>query len=147
MKRKTIQSLNFTIILILVLIISIFLTLYLINPIYDGEWLSSEFFTIFFFVITGITIAVGSSLVIYHLNQRQKIPTFIRRIKKIKKAIRRKYPISESILYPMRMEYIVNKLGNKWKILGLSLESILGIEGIKGKKTSKEKEEYQRGGI
>ncbi|MFX0000535.1 MAG: hypothetical protein ACFE9Q_08850 [Candidatus Hodarchaeota archaeon] len=147
MKRKTIQSLNFTIILILILIISIFLTLYLINPIYEGLWLSSEFFRIFFWVIIGIIIAVISSLIIYYLNQRQKTPTFIRRVKKIKKAIKRKNPLSESILYPMRMEYIVKKLGDKWKILGLSLESILGIENIKGKKTSKEKEKYQKGGI
>jgi len=145
MKRKTIQSINFTIILILILIISIFLTLYLFNQIYLSDGLFSEFFTIFFWIITGIAIAVISSLGIYQLNQRQKIPTFIRRLKKMKKEIKRKNPISESILYPMKNEYIVKKLGYKWKILGLSLEPILGIESILGKKTSKEKEEYQRG--
>jgi hypothetical protein len=115
------------------------------NQIYFGAGLFSEFFTIFFWVITGIALAFISSFIIYQLNQRQKIPTFIRRVKKMKKEIKRKNPISESVLYPMRKEYIVKKLGYKWKILGLSLEPVLGIESIQGKKTSKEKEEYQRG--
>ena len=42
--------------------------------------------------------------------------------------------ISDSLLYPSKEQYIVKELGDKWEMLGLSLDDILGVERKKGKK-------------
>jgi len=52
----------------------------------------------------------------------------------MKKEIKGRKSISDSLLYPSKDEYIVKKLGDKWEMLGLSLENILGLEGKKRKK-------------
>ncbi|KKN19730.1 hypothetical protein LCGC14_0942720, partial [marine sediment metagenome] len=54
---------------------------------------------------------------------------FVKKVRKMKKEIKGKKTISESLLYPSKEEFIVKKFGDKWGKLGLSIEEILGIKG------------------
>ena len=89
-------------------------------------------FPLFYFImiVTSIAAIVGS-LVAYRLIQLSRIPTFIKKARKMKKEIKGKNTISESLLYPSKDEYIVKLLGDRWDVLGLSLQKILGIEDKK----------------
>jgi len=88
----------------------------------------------YFLMIVGSIIAVVGSLVAYRQIQRARIPTFVKKVREMSKNIKGRKSISDSILYPSKNEFIVKKLGDKWEVLGLSLEEILGIETKKGKK-------------
>jgi hypothetical protein len=63
----------------------------------------------------------------------------------MRKSIKGKKGISESLLYPSKEQYIVKKLGDKWEMLGLSLGDILGLETKKKKKLPEFSE--QEGGV
>jgi len=91
-------------------------------------------FPMFYFLIIVIgVIAIAGSLVAYRTIQRAKIPRFIKRTREIKKLIKGRKSISESLLYPSKDEFVVKKLGDKWEMLGLSLDEILGIDTKKKK--------------
>ncbi|KKK44921.1 MAG: hypothetical protein Lokiarch_14120, partial [Candidatus Lokiarchaeum sp. GC14_75] len=85
--------------------------------------------TFYLLMIIGAIVAVTASLVIYRTVQLAKIPTFVKKVRKMKKEIKGKKTISESLLYPSKEEFIVKKFGDKWGKLGLSIEEILGIKG------------------
>ena len=91
-------------------------------------------FPMFYFLIIVIGIlAIAGSLVAYRTIQQAKIPKFVKKARAMKKEIKGRKSISESLLYPSKEEYIVKKLGDKWDMLGLSLETILGLEDKKRK--------------
>lgn len=52
----------------------------------------------------------------------------------MKKAIKKTTPISESLSFTNKDGYLVNIVSDNWGTLGLSIEEILGIKAIKGKK-------------
>ncbi len=93
----------------------------------------------FLLIVVGIVAVVGS-LTIYRLVQQARIPTFVKKARKMKKEIKGKKAISESLLYPSKEEYLIKQLGDKWEMLGLSLRDVLGFE-IKKKKTMPEVKE------
>ncbi|MFX1291953.1 MAG: LamG-like jellyroll fold domain-containing protein [Promethearchaeota archaeon] len=97
------------------------------------EWPISGFPAFYFLMIVGATIAVVGSLAIYRVVQQARIPTFVKKTKKMKKDIKGKKAISDSLLYPSKEEYLVKRLGDRWDMLGLSLENILGTERKKKK--------------
>ncbi len=82
----------------------------------------------YFYMIVGAILAVTISLVSYRQIQKAKIPKFVRKVRKMSKAIDGRQQIQESLLYPTKEEYIVKNLGDKWESLGLNLKDILGIE-------------------
>ncbi|MHA2129707.1 MAG: hypothetical protein ACW99L_07020 [Promethearchaeota archaeon] len=88
----------------------------------------------YFLMIVGAIAAIVGSLVTYRIVQQRRIPTFVKKARKMKKEIKGKKSISESHLYPLKDEYIVKQLGDRWDMLGLSLQKILGIEAKKKKK-------------
>jgi hypothetical protein len=88
----------------------------------------------YFLMIVGAIIAVVGSLVAYRTIQQAKIPTFVKKVREISKNIKGRKTISDSLLYPSKEEFIAKKLGDKWKVIGLSLEEILGIDTKKKKK-------------
>ncbi len=92
-------------------------------------------FPMFYFlmIVIGI-IAIVGSLVAYRQIQRARIPTFVKKVKEMSKNIKGKKSISDSLLYPSKEDYIVKRLGDKWEMLGLSLEEILGFDTKKKKK-------------
>lgn len=103
---------------------------------------------LFYFLIIVIAIvAVAGSLVAYRYIQQRRIPTFVKKTREMRSNIKGRKSISDSLLYPSKEEYIVKNLGDKWEMLGLSLEDILGIESKKRKKMSEITEEFEGGGV
>ena len=88
----------------------------------------------YFLMIVGAIIAVVGSLVAYRQIQRARIPTFVKKVREMSKNIRGRKSISDSLLYPSKNEFIVKKLGDRWDVLGLSLDDILGLDSKKKKK-------------
>ena len=68
----------------------------------------------------------------YRYIQIARIPTFVKKARKVKKSIKSGDNISEALLYPSKEEYLVKTLGAKYGALGLSLDDLLGLKG-KGK--------------
>jgi hypothetical protein len=67
----------------------------------------------------------------------------------MKSVIKSKKSIPESLTYPSKEDYLIKNLGDRWDLLGLSMQDILGIEGKK-KKTLPEtpgKFKESKGGI
>lgn len=101
--------------------------------------------TFYFLMIVGAVVAVAGSLVTYRMIQRARIPTFVKKAREMKKNIKGKKSISESLLYPTKDEYIVKKLGDKWEEIDLSLDDLMGITGKKKKKLPEAREEFKGG--
>ena len=99
----------------------------------------------YFLLIVGAVVAVACSLVTYRVIQRARIPTFVKKAREMKKNIKRKKSISESLLYPTKDEYLVKKLGEKWEAIGLSLDDVMGVKGKKSKKLPEVKEQFKGG--
>jgi hypothetical protein len=99
----------------------------------------------YFLMILGSVVAVAGSLVAYRTIQRARIPTFVKKAREMKKNIKGKKSISESLLYPTKDEYLVKKLGEKWETIGLSLEDIMGVKGKKSKKLPEVNKEFKGG--
>ncbi|MCK4285337.1 MAG: hypothetical protein KAX18_04005, partial [Candidatus Lokiarchaeota archaeon] len=89
--------------------------------------------TFYLLMIIGAVVAVVASLTIYRTVQQARIPTFVKKARKMKKEIKGKKSISDSLLYPSKEEFLVKKLGDKWGMLGLSLQKILGTGDTKKK--------------
>jgi len=94
----------------------------------------------YFLMILGAIIAVVGSLVAYKMIQQARIPTFVKKVREMSKNIKRRKIISDTLLYPSKEEYIVKILGDKWKMLDLSLKEILGIDAKKKNKLPEMKE-------
>ncbi|MFW9818505.1 MAG: LamG-like jellyroll fold domain-containing protein [Candidatus Thorarchaeota archaeon] len=95
----------------------------------------------YFLMIVGSVVAVAGSLVTYRAIQRARIPKFVKKAREMKKSIKGKRSISDSVLYPIKDEYIVKKLGGKWEAIGLSLDDTMGVKNKKFKNL----EEYKGG--
>ncbi|GAG99337.1 unnamed protein product, partial [marine sediment metagenome] len=92
-------------------------------------------FPMFWFImLVGAIVAVVGSLVAYRTIQQARIPTFVKKVREMSKNIKGRKSISDSLLYPSKDEVIVKKLGDRWEVLGLSLNEILGLEAKRKKK-------------
>jgi len=100
--------------------------------------------TFYFLMIVGSIVAVVGSLITYRTVQRARIPTFIKKVSKIRKLIKSRKNIPDSLLYPTKEEYIVKMFEDKWNMLGLSLKDVLGLE-LKKKRKSNEKLSMEEG--
>ena len=89
--------------------------------------------TFYFLMIVGAIVAVAGSLVTYRTVLQRRIPTFVKKVTAMRKSIKSKSSISESNIYPPKEEVMIKLYGDRWKVLGLSLEDILGIQPKKGK--------------
>ena len=65
----------------------------------------------------------------YKRQQIARIPTFVKKARKVKKSIKSGDKISEALLYPSKEEYMVKTLEAKYKALGLSLDDLIGLKG------------------
>ncbi|MHA2306030.1 MAG: LamG-like jellyroll fold domain-containing protein, partial [Candidatus Hodarchaeales archaeon] len=105
--------------------------------------------TFYLLMIIGAVVAVVASLTIYRTVQQARIPTFVKKARKMKKEIKGKKSISDSLLYPTKEEFLVKQLGDRWEMLGLSLRKTLGTEDKKKKKSLPESGgefKYPKGG-
>ena len=89
--------------------------------------------TFYLLMIVGAVVAVVASLTIYRTVQQARIPTFVKKARKMKKVIKGKKSISDSLLFPSKEEFLVKQLGDRWELLGLSLQKLLGIDDKKEK--------------
>jgi hypothetical protein len=93
--------------------------------------------TFYSLIILIAAVVVVGSLLTYRGIQKARIPTFIKKARKMKGSIKSRKDISESVLYPSKEEFIAEDLGERWEDLGLSLSDVLGIGMKRGKKGSK----------
>ena len=100
----------------------------------------------YFLMLVGAIVAVVGSLVVSRQIRRARIPTFVKKTREMSKNIKGRKVISDSLLYPSKEEYIIKKLGDKWEMLDLSLEEILG-HSTKKKKNLPNKIEFEGGGL
>ncbi|MFX0076485.1 MAG: hypothetical protein ACFE96_13670, partial [Candidatus Hermodarchaeota archaeon] len=100
----------------------------------------------YFLLIIGAIVLVVGSLVISRQIRRARIPTFVKKAREMTKTIKGRKAISDSLLYPSKEEFITKKLGDKWDMLDLSLEEILGISQKK-KKNLPEPTEFEGGSL
>ncbi|MHA2120794.1 MAG: hypothetical protein ACW990_06270 [Promethearchaeota archaeon] len=86
----------------------------------------------YFLLIIGGVAAIVVSLVGYRVIQQARIPKFVKKVRKMKGAIKSKKTISDSMTYPSKNEFIVGKLKDRWDLIGLSLGDTLekGSKGI-----------------
>jgi len=103
--------------------------------------------TFYFLMIVGSVVAVVGSLATYRIVQQRRIPTFVKKARAMKKSIKGKKGISDSLLYPSKEEYIVKKLGDKWESIGLSLGDIIGVKEKMKKKLPEVEKEFKGGAI
>ena len=109
------------------------------------EWPIPGFPAFYFLMIVSAAIAIVGSLAAYRIIQLRRIPKFVKKAREMKKNIKGKKTISESLLYPSKEEYIIKKLGDKWEMIGLSLDDIMGVKEKKKKKLTTE--EFKGGAV
>ncbi|MHA2266399.1 MAG: DUF2341 domain-containing protein [Promethearchaeota archaeon] len=93
--------------------------------------------TFYFIMGLSVIVALFGSIVGYRIYQNAKIPTFVKRVREMKKMIKKGKIISESVLYRNKNAFIAEKVNHKWEKLGLSLAEIIDTGGYKIKKISK----------
>ena len=82
----------------------------------------------YFLLIIGGVAAIVISLVGYRVVQQSRIPTFVKKVRKMKGLIKSKKSISDSMTYPSKEEFIITKLKDRWDLIGLSLKDTLEKE-------------------
>ncbi|MFX1502517.1 MAG: hypothetical protein ACFFDH_16265, partial [Promethearchaeota archaeon] len=93
--------------------------------------------TFYFLLIVIGTLAIVGSIVAYRAIKHAKIPTFVKKVREMKKIINGNKSISEALLYQDKEAFIGEIVKNKWKRIGLSFEEIFGISIVKEKKEKK----------
>ncbi|MHA2035238.1 MAG: carboxypeptidase-like regulatory domain-containing protein [Promethearchaeota archaeon] len=89
--------------------------------------------TFYFILITASVIGVVGSIVGYRVIQQARIPKHVKKIRKIKGAIKSKKKIADSISIPSKAEMMAKLFRDDWKELGLSINEALGIKDAKSK--------------
>ncbi len=89
--------------------------------------------TFYLVMIIGAIAAVVGSLATYKFIQIARIPKFVKKARAMKKAIKRKGAIPESLTTSTKENYILNQFRDEWDALGLSLGDILGVKAKKDK--------------
>ncbi|MFX0167127.1 MAG: DUF2341 domain-containing protein [Candidatus Hodarchaeota archaeon] len=97
--------------------------------------------TFYFLLIVSAIIALVGSLVGYRVIQNARIPSFVKKVREMKKSIKGDKSIAESLIYREKEVFVGEILNSDWNEIGLSLEEIFGItiEKDKKKKTSQRK--------
>ncbi|MFW9950756.1 MAG: hypothetical protein ACFFKA_11610, partial [Candidatus Thorarchaeota archaeon] len=94
--------------------------------------------TFYFILVLSAIVALVGSIGGYKVYQNAKIPTFVKKVREMEKAIKKDKQISESVLYPNKNVFVAEKVNHKWEKLGLSLANIIDTEGEKIKKVARE---------
>ncbi|HEC40666.1 MAG TPA: hypothetical protein ENI29_20660 [bacterium] len=100
--------------------------------------------TFYFSLIVGALIIGVGSLVGYRVIQQARIPTFVKKARKMKKEIKGEKSISESLIFPPKEIYLIKNLKDRWSKIGLDLEEILGLDKKKKKMSSEAKKDMKK---
>ncbi|MFW9824134.1 MAG: carboxypeptidase-like regulatory domain-containing protein [Candidatus Thorarchaeota archaeon] len=103
--------------------------------------------TFYFILIVASVVAVVGSIVGYRVIQQARIPKHVKKIRKIKGAIKSKKKIADTISIPSKMEMFAKLFGDDWKALGLSIDDALGIKDKSKKLPSNDKISKEGGAI
>ncbi|MFW9902105.1 MAG: DUF2341 domain-containing protein, partial [Candidatus Thorarchaeota archaeon] len=90
----------------------------------------------FLLIIFSILASIGG-IVGYRVYKYATIPTFVKKVRGMQKAIKGGNVISESLLYRSKEAFVGEIVRDKWVKLGLSIGDILGIEIEKSRKLPK----------
>jgi hypothetical protein len=88
----------------------------------------------YFLLIISLVVALVGSLVGYKVYQNAKIPSFVKKVREMKKLIKNDKNINDSLVYRDKEVFIGEIIKNDWDQLGLSIEEIFGIPLVKVKK-------------
>jgi hypothetical protein len=94
----------------------------------------------FYLMLVGIAIVVVT-IISYRTVQQRKIPKFIKKTRHMSKLIKSRKEIPDSLLYPSKNQNVAKILGDRWELLGLSLDDTLGIESKRRRKLPEFKED------
>ncbi|MFX1479572.1 MAG: LamG-like jellyroll fold domain-containing protein [Promethearchaeota archaeon] len=84
---------------------------------------------LFYLILIVSSIAVAAAaLAGYRIYKNAKVPTYVKKVRSMKKAIKSKKDISESLLYRSKEVFVGENVNYKWEKIGLSLEDILNIK-------------------
>ncbi|MFW9897214.1 MAG: hypothetical protein ACFFD7_15535, partial [Candidatus Thorarchaeota archaeon] len=92
--------------------------------------------TFYFLIIIFGILAVIGSIVGYRVYKQATIPTFVKKVRQMRKEIKGGKSISKSLLYRPKEVFIGELVRDKWNAIGLSLGDILRIEITKSKNLS-----------
>ncbi|MFX1455874.1 MAG: DUF2341 domain-containing protein [Promethearchaeota archaeon] len=88
----------------------------------------------YFLLIASAIGALVGSIVGYRVYQNAKIPSFVKKVRAIKKAIKGDKSISDSLIYRDKEVFVGETIKNNWDKLGLSIEEVFGISVEREKK-------------
>ncbi|MFW9781150.1 MAG: hypothetical protein ACFFFB_02595 [Candidatus Heimdallarchaeota archaeon] len=88
--------------------------------------------TFYFILITASVAAIAITAIGYRAIQQAKIPKFVKKIRKVKGAIKSKKKITEMSI-PNKEELMSELYGEEWKSIGLSLEDIISAKDLKSR--------------
>ncbi|MFX1454553.1 MAG: carboxypeptidase-like regulatory domain-containing protein [Promethearchaeota archaeon] len=103
--------------------------------------------TFYFILITVSVVGVVGSIVGYRVIQQARIPKHVKKIRKIKGAIKSKKKIADTISIPSKAEMFAKLFGDDWKALGLSINDALGIKDKPKKVPNNDKISKEGGAI
>jgi len=92
--------------------------------------------TFYFLLFISSIIAITASIVGYKVIKNARIPSFVKKVRAMKKAIGGEKLISESLLYRSKNAFIGERVKDKWEDIGLSVLNVLGIKSLKENKFS-----------
>ncbi|MBY8991698.1 MAG: hypothetical protein KGD58_13200 [Candidatus Lokiarchaeota archaeon] len=102
--------------------------------------------TFYFILITASIIGVVGSIVSYRVIQQARIPKHVKKIRKIKSYIKSSKKIPETISIPTKEAMMSKLFGDDWKVLGLSLDEVLGMGDLKSQKSANKDKISKEGG-
>ncbi|MFW9824160.1 MAG: hypothetical protein ACFFE4_14545 [Candidatus Thorarchaeota archaeon] len=88
----------------------------------------------YFLLIASAIGALVGSIVGYRVYQNAKIPSFVKKVRAIKKSIKGDKNIADSLIYRDKKVFVGEIIKKNWDKLGLSIEEIFGISLEKEKK-------------
>ncbi|MFX1448891.1 MAG: hypothetical protein ACFFCG_12315, partial [Promethearchaeota archaeon] len=98
--------------------------------------------TFYFLLILFAVVAIVGSIAGYRIHQKAKIPSFVKKVRAIKKSIKDDKTIANNLLYRDKEVFIAEIINNEWNKLGLSLEEIFGINLKKDKQKTFTKRQF-----
>ncbi|MFX1376531.1 MAG: DUF2341 domain-containing protein [Promethearchaeota archaeon] len=84
--------------------------------------------TFYFLLMLSAIIVFTGSIVGYRVYKHAKIPTFVKKVRSMRKTIEDNKEISNSLLYRNKEVFIGEIVEEKWDSINLSLEKIFGIK-------------------
>ena len=84
--------------------------------------------TFYFILVSSLILIFIGSIVGYRIYKNATIPSFVKKVRLMKKAIEGKKKISDSLIYRDKEVFVGERINHKWEKVGLSVESIFGIK-------------------